>query len=188
MSSDSQPNNIVVSEDIQFAPFRPLDEFILDKARFDKPSFNDLKKWNNRILTNLLYFQTNYFVIGLILVLFISFFHAKAVVIGFSAVALVGGVVAFALSKRENLVQLRGQHPYVLLVLIVIVGYYFISVLPSVITLLYMSAAPLIITFVHASVRLRNISAKVNQKAEQLQMRNTVMSQILRTFNIELSS
>jgi hypothetical protein len=63
--------------------------------------------------------------------------------------------------------------------LVGIAGYYFIYVLPAVITLLFTFALPLLLTFFHASLRLRNFSAKVNIKMEQLRLNQTVMGQIL---------
>lgn len=58
------------SEGLQFAPLRPVDDFILGSARFQLPNFSDFEKWGNRVVKNLCYYQTNYLiVIGLWLVL-----------------------------------------------------------------------------------------------------------------------
>lgn len=55
---------------LQLAPLRPLDEFILGSARFQLPNFKDWEKWGNRVVKNLCYYQTNYFIlIGVWLVL-----------------------------------------------------------------------------------------------------------------------
>lgn len=56
-------------EDMKMAPFRQIDDFILNAARFEIPLYKDLDKWANRIVSNLLYYQTNYF--GLILIVFL---------------------------------------------------------------------------------------------------------------------
>ena len=45
------------------SPFRSFDDFIVGSARFGMPDLENEKRWNNRILQNLLYYQTNYFVI-----------------------------------------------------------------------------------------------------------------------------
>lgn len=55
--------------DLSFAPFRSLDDFILSSARFQLPSFNELEKWSNRVLANLLYYQTNYFIASIFIVI-----------------------------------------------------------------------------------------------------------------------
>ncbi|KAH7731047.1 PRA1 family protein [Aphelenchoides avenae] len=189
MSSRREPSTATaISSEVEFAPFRPLGEFLLDQARFELPPVKDLPKWNNRIVTNLLYFQTNYFILSLFLVLSISLFHARDVVIGFSAVALLGTVLVFSLTKNPKLMQFRAEHPYIVLVAIVISAYYFINVLPSVVTLMFTFAVPLLLILTHASIRFRNFSAKVNQKLEVSGLRSTVMARILSACGIGLSS
>jgi hypothetical protein len=45
-------DNIALTDQIQIAPLRGINEFLLDKARFALPTFTDLKKWNNRKYLN----------------------------------------------------------------------------------------------------------------------------------------
>lgn len=54
---------------MELAPLRPWDDFFPGTDRFGKPEFGDLTKWNNRVISNLMYYQTNYF--GVILVVFL---------------------------------------------------------------------------------------------------------------------
>ena len=49
--------------DVKLPPLRGLNDFALDSARFQMPNINDLEKWNNRVVNNMLYYQTNYFVL-----------------------------------------------------------------------------------------------------------------------------
>lgn len=58
----TQKNN----KSIELAPFRPIPEFILDGSKYAAPPLKDLKSFNNRVCSNLLYFQTNYIVITVI--------------------------------------------------------------------------------------------------------------------------
>ncbi|KAI6175693.1 PRA1 family protein [Aphelenchoides bicaudatus] len=171
--------NIVVSDSIQVAPFRSISEFLLDKARYQLPTFNDLSKWNFRITTNLLYYQSNYFVVALIFILISSFVHMKEVVVGLSAIAAVLGALGFSLSKNEQFVRIRSNYPYAVVLLMGMSGYYFIYSLPAVITLLFTLLLPLLLIGIHSSLRLRNFSAKVNAKMEQLRLNQTVMGKIL---------
>jgi len=46
---------------VELAPLRPLNDFLLEGARFQVPNLNDLERYSNRIINNLLYYQTNYF-------------------------------------------------------------------------------------------------------------------------------
>ncbi len=57
--------------EVTFSPFRSIDDFMLSQARFQKPSFTELDRWNKRVVANLLYYQTNYFVV--MALIFIAF-------------------------------------------------------------------------------------------------------------------
>ena len=59
-------------DDIKAAPLRSLDDFLLNSARFQLPTFNDPAKWSNRIINNLLYYQSNYFVLAILLFLLVG--------------------------------------------------------------------------------------------------------------------
>jgi hypothetical protein len=56
-----------MSNQIQFAPFRPVNDFIAQAEGYAIPDLTDLARISNRITNNLLYFQTNYFVVFLAL-------------------------------------------------------------------------------------------------------------------------
>ena len=60
------------SQDLQFTPFRTLNDFLLD-ATWNVPNFSDLARLNNRIVSNLIYYQTNYFIFGIILFLLVGY-------------------------------------------------------------------------------------------------------------------
>lgn len=55
---------------VQPPPLRSLDDFLLSSARFAVPDVRNLDRWNNRIINNLLYYQSNYFLsaLGLLLI------------------------------------------------------------------------------------------------------------------------
>jgi hypothetical protein len=52
----------IVKMDVQPPPIRTLDDFVLDSSRFAVRDIPHLERWNNRIINNLLYYQSNYFV------------------------------------------------------------------------------------------------------------------------------
>ena len=65
--------------DVQLAPLRPIGDFLLESARFQIPSVKDAEKWANRVLNNLLYYQTNYFLTALLVFFIIGYgFHIAA--------------------------------------------------------------------------------------------------------------
>lgn len=55
-----------MDNDIKFAPFRPINDFISNANDYKIPDFTDLERISNRITNNLLYYQTNY--IGVVIV------------------------------------------------------------------------------------------------------------------------
>lgn len=58
--------------DVQPPPLRSLDDFLLGSARFAVPDVRDLDRWNNRIINNLLYYQSNYFLSAVLLLLMVG--------------------------------------------------------------------------------------------------------------------
>ena len=64
------------------APLRSLDDFLLQSARFQLPNFNDFDRWSNRIQQNLVYYQSNYFLMMLAIFLLIGTFHPSKVILG----------------------------------------------------------------------------------------------------------
>ena len=173
------------NKDVQFPPLRPLNEFVFDKSRFELPAFNDLPKWNNRIFANLLYFQSNYFLILLSFVLLVSCFKPAAMIIGVCILAICGFLVAIMVSKEQKLLDIRREHPYAILIVLVVVAYCFMTYFSFVLVALFSLCFPLLIILIHASIRLRGINNKLNQKFFEGVIRETVMAKILRLLSVE---
>jgi hypothetical protein len=58
--------------EVEISPLRSLDDFLLESARFQIPNFKDFEKWGNRVINNLLYYQTNYFVLAVVIFLLVG--------------------------------------------------------------------------------------------------------------------
>uniref|UniRef100_A0A0K0CY59 PRA1 family protein n=1 Tax=Angiostrongylus cantonensis TaxID=6313 RepID=A0A0K0CY59_ANGCA len=145
---------------VELPPFRTL------------PPYNDLQRWNNRIISNLLYYQTNYFAFFALLFIVQSFFNSQSMAfqdlaLGLSAVLVVAGVVVFAISDNPSFYQTRRDHPLITLGAIILACYFFIQVLPSVLTVLFSILLPVFFILCHASIRLRDFMSKVTQTAEK---------------------
>lgn len=59
------------SQEMRFTPFRTLNDFLLE-ATWNIPDFSDLPRLNNRVVSNLIYYQTNYFAFGIALFLLVG--------------------------------------------------------------------------------------------------------------------
>lgn len=57
---------------VEIAPLRPWDDFFPGSERFGKPDVHDLAKWNNRVVSNLLYYQTNYLATAIVVFLLVG--------------------------------------------------------------------------------------------------------------------
>lgn len=57
---------------MELAPLRPWDDFFPGTDRFTKPEFGDLTKWNNRVISNLMYYQTNYFAAAMVVFIIVG--------------------------------------------------------------------------------------------------------------------
>jgi hypothetical protein len=62
----------LVSNDLELPPLRSLDDFLLESARFQIPNIKDLEKWGNRVVNNLLYYQTNYLFMSIVIFLIVG--------------------------------------------------------------------------------------------------------------------
>ena len=62
-----------MASDLSLAPIRSLDDFLLSLNRFHLPQFKDLEKWNKRVVYNLHYYQTNYFVTAIMIFTLIGY-------------------------------------------------------------------------------------------------------------------
>lgn len=169
-------------------PFRNLNDFILDSKKYSAPSFSDLKRLNNRVISNLLYYQTNYFALSAIVFSLFLIFGFNKIFLGAFGIATTGAVGLFALDRIPQLVSIRAQYPiavpaFAVLDLIVL----YCTFRP----ILFFSVAilvPIGLWIVHAAVRSRGLKNKVNNKMEQLGApiyANSPMGMVLSTLGLE---
>lgn len=65
--------------EVQVAPLRAWDDFFPGSDRFALPDLKDISKWNNRVVSNLLYYQTNYLMVAAALVSIVGSVRGLAV-------------------------------------------------------------------------------------------------------------
>lgn len=66
---------VKLDSEVEFAPLRTLTDFMLESARFQLPNLKDPERWMNRVNANLLYYQTNYFVMALLIFVIVGQVH-----------------------------------------------------------------------------------------------------------------
>lgn len=175
----------------ELPPLRSLDDFLLGSARFQVPNVQDLDKWGNRVTKNFLYYQTNYFAMGIIVSALFTFCNPLQTILGLSAIAIVIGAVIVI-----NPSQIQGQSPrqefagttgliYLLCItgVIGLILYLFQSIMYVTLLILF----PFCLAFIHASFRLRNIRNKLSNVIDE-RLRYTPMGIFLEAMNIVVDS
>nr|XP_009934980.1 PREDICTED: PRA1 family protein 3 [Opisthocomus hoazin] len=100
---------------------------------------------------------------------------------------LVGGVLVVLVfmafvwvsHNKDILRRLKKQYPTTFVVVIMLSSYFLISYLGDVMVFMFGITLPLLLMFVHASLRLRNIKNKLENKMEGIGLKKTPMGIIL---------
>nr|CAD7411348.1 unnamed protein product [Timema poppensis] len=171
--------------EVEISPLRSLDDFLLESARFQIPNVKDLEKWGKRVVNNLLYYQTNYFLLSIIVFLLVGVMHPTQMLLGMLAVFVAFALFCYFTNAKRSASRFRNNHPYFSM-LVVLAGIYFIVyMLGSVIVFIFGILLPVVVTFLHASMRLRNIKNKLVNKIEVIGLKKTPMGVFLETLGLE---
>ncbi|XP_037946935.1 PRA1 family protein 3 [Teleopsis dalmanni] len=192
LSSDS-------AQTLQLPPLRSLDDFVLGSARFQLPNLQDLEKWGNRVVKNLLYYQTNYFLMfvtiyGIILICNpLKIFSGLMVQIVTIAIYInffrVCSISKLNFASRYAPVKANPQLKWYFMAIGLICGYLVLYWLEAILVSMFAFFFPFSIIFLHSSLRLRNIKNKVVNTMESLNINtSTPMGIFLDTFNIKAES
>ncbi|XP_041701006.1 PRA1 family protein 2-like isoform X1 [Coregonus clupeaformis] len=166
--------------DLQRPPIRTLDDFVLGSARFAVPDIRHLERWNNRIINNLLYYQSNYFLSFLTVLGIVGFFRTFHLFLGATVVTLIFMGFVWAAENQAPIRQLRRNHPSLALGAILGASYLFLTVLGGVSVFLFGIAFPILcMILIHASVRLRSLNNKFENKLESIGLKRTPMGLLL---------
>nr|AAM11031.1 GH05842p [Drosophila melanogaster] len=171
-----------LSGNLQLPPLRTLDDFILGSARFQLPNLKDFEKWGNRVVKNLLYYQTNYFLLFITIYVLMIFFNPSKIITGLLVQALIIGVIwqFFSGKSKKNFIASRltggnanaaeqnAQQKWYILAGALLGGYLLLHLLSAVLLTIFTVLLPISLTFIHASLRLRNIKNKLTNSIESL--------------------
>ncbi|XP_006806295.1 PRA1 family protein 2 [Neolamprologus brichardi] len=171
--------------DVQPPPLRSLDDFLLCSARFATPDVRNLDRWNNRIINNLLYYQSNYFLCVLGFLLIVGYFEPFQLFTGMTVVTLLFTGFVWAAENQAPIRRFRRNHPTVSMLAILVASYLFISVLGGVAVFLFGIAFPILMVLIHASVRLRSLKNKLENKLESIGLKRTPMGILLEALGQE---
>lgn len=129
----------------QFAPLRSLGDFMLESARFQLPNFGDFEKWGNRIVKNLLYYQTNYFVLAALEVLIIGLVQPTKVICGLVAIAaiLIAILAIYGPNKIQATQTIQNVNKYAVFALLIGIAYIFLYWFDAVLLVVFAALLPI---------------------------------------------
>ncbi|KAM7341230.1 PRA1 family protein Jwa isoform 3-T4 [Cochliomyia hominivorax] len=178
---------------LAFPPLRTLNDFILGSARFQLPNLQDYDKWGNRVVKNLLYYQTNYFLIFLSIYTLMIILNPLKVLCGVLVQAMIIAIILHSFGGKQKLVGVKLRNisnpnqRWYFLAGSLLIGYMLLHWLDAILLSSFTLLLPFSITFVHASLRLRNLKNKVTNTMVTLNP-STPMGVFLDAFNIAADS
>ncbi|XP_029550480.1 PRA1 family protein 3-like [Salmo trutta] len=151
---------------VELTPLRPWDDFFPGSDRFAKPDVRDLPKWNNRVVNNLLYYQTNYLAMAVMVFVIVGFLNPMEMFMGMAVVSLVFLGSVWAGENKAMIKDFKRQNPTLFVMAVMLASYFLMSLFNGVMVFMFGITFPLLLIFAHASFRLRNMKNKLENKME----------------------
>uniref|UniRef100_A0A8C5BIP4 PRA1 family protein n=2 Tax=Gadus morhua TaxID=8049 RepID=A0A8C5BIP4_GADMO len=156
-----------------------VDDFFPGSERFSKPDFNDRAKWNNRVINNLLYYQTNYIAMAIVVFLLVGFLNPVGMFMGMAVVAAVFLGSVWAGENKAVIKTFKKQNPAAFVAAIMVVSYMLMSLVGGVMVFMSGITFPLALMLAHASFRLRNMKNKLENRMEVVGLKRSPMGLLL---------
>jgi hypothetical protein len=172
----------MTSSSLEIPPLRSLNDFILESARFQLPNFNDFEKWGNRVVKNLLYYQTNYFAVAAVFFAIMGIIHPIKILSGLIYVAAIAFVaVKFVVIDKKTTPALtkNATNSWLILLGVGLVGFFLLYIIEAILIVSFTVLVPFCAAFVHSSLRRRNLKNKAANIMEKFGFTNTPMGVFL---------
>lgn len=186
MDKIKAPKGFDAKEGWELPPLRGLNDFLLEPSRFQLPNFRDLEKWGNRVVNNLIYYQTNYLYLWIAITLVVVSVHPMKGITGISTLGAIWIYCMYLFNEREQLLKFKRAYPQVGVIITIALIIYILFTINSVLFILFGVLLSFCVTFVHASLRLRNLKNKLANKIEGMGLvERTPMGLILNYFGMK---
>ncbi|KAG7261977.1 hypothetical protein CRUP_001210 [Coryphaenoides rupestris] len=123
---------------MELAPLRPWDDFFPGTERFGRPDVKDLSRWNGRVVSNLLYYQTNYFAL---------FLNPFGMFLGGAVVSLVFMGSVWAGENKTVIKNFKRKNPTLFIVAVMGTSYFLLSLCGGVMVFIFGITFPLLREF-----------------------------------------
>ncbi|KAK3726951.1 hypothetical protein QZH41_014803 [Actinostola sp. cb2023] len=163
---------------VQLPPFRSLQDVLTD-AQFTLPTINDPERMGNRIINNLIYYQTNYFLLYLVIFLIVGTLYPKDMIIG--ALAMIIALIIYSKiykAKQTSTHQRSTAENFIPLAVVAIIVLLMYA-MGSVMVFLWGLVTPLFVAFLHAACRKRNLRNKFTNVTDLFKENPSPMAIIL---------
>ncbi|XP_061546379.1 ADP-ribosylation factor-like 6 interacting protein 5b isoform X1 [Phycodurus eques] len=164
---------------MELAPLRTWDDFYPGTERFGKPEFGDVARWNNRMISNLMYYQTNYFAAAVVVFLIVGFLNPLGMFLGGTVVTLVFMGSVWAGENQAIIKNFKRKNPTLFVIGVMVTSYFLLSLCGGVMVFIFGITFPLLLILIHASLRLRNMKNRLENKMEGVGMKKTPMGIIM---------
>ena len=105
-------------------------EFI-QKIRFQVPEYQNMQKFQNRIVSNLIYYQTNYGISALGIFGLITFMNPFKMSVGILTMALIFGLLYYLDASQIQVKKVKKDHPTLVMLGTFLAAYFFIHLVSS---------------------------------------------------------
>ncbi|CAG0888679.1 unnamed protein product [Cyprideis torosa] len=180
------PTGSEVDDGIEIPPLRSLEDFIYTSARFQLPDLRDPEKWPRRMTQNLLYYQTNYFSIGIAFFFLMGIFNPQKMIMGIIATVMFGALLYFMTNSSPSIRNFNRYHPMASLGVILACVYMIFRLVDGIPIFLLGILVPVLFTMCHASCRTRNLKNKIYNRIEQVGLVRSPMGFFLDALGQEL--
>uniref|UniRef100_S4RR54 PRA1 family protein n=1 Tax=Petromyzon marinus TaxID=7757 RepID=S4RR54_PETMA len=171
--------------DVRFPPLRAADDFVLGVARFGAPDMSDPARWNNRIINNLLYYQSNYAASIVAIMLLVGYMRPLEMMIGGAVVAIVFLAFVLASENRTTVRRFKRNRPGLAVCAVLVASAMLLHLLGGILVFVFGITFPLLLVLIHASLRLRNLKNKLSNKMENIGLKRTPMGLLLEALGQE---
>ncbi|CAH8498753.1 unnamed protein product [Heterobilharzia americana] len=173
--------HIIKKEEMRSVPLRSFSDFLGSDARFSVPRES---KWNERMISNLIYYQSNYFLMSMIIILLLSVINPIPVLIGFVLLCCPLLILLFLDTSTLNTIN----QPKILLPVCFIISLILIRFMSGIILFFCILLVPILIICLHALCRQRNLKNKVCKLVESVRYgeQKTLMGYVLEVFGVDV--
>ncbi|XP_071784455.1 PRA1 family protein 3-like [Asterias amurensis] len=172
-------------DDVEVPPLRSLNDFLLESARFSTPAFNNLTRWTNRVIDNLLYYQCNYILTAVLAFLIVGTMNPRAMLVGILTMVVIFAIFIYTTNNRSEMQRFKRSHPFICFLLVLVCCFLLLKVFGGLLVFVWGVTLPIAIIFIHASMRMRNVKNKMSKKLESLGLKRTPMGILLYQLGLE---